>query len=136
MSIYDAMSQHVELCNGSYKDHSAQLYGKRCLAVVSLYYDDKDKIFHLQAQEGRLPCMMIQNTKKGFYIRRGDAILEYFYDSYEGWYIQSFHHGHNRQHQYSCEASLKYRQCDYGLTLNTDMVNMIYEYLDANRNKK
>jgi hypothetical protein len=70
--------------------------------------------------------MMIQNTKKGFYIRQGEAILEYFFDSYEGWYIQSFHHGY--KHQYTCESSTKYKQCDYGLQLNTDMANMVFNY--------
>ena len=127
MSIYDAMNEHVGKCQLSYKDHVGQLYGKRCLNTVPLYYDPKDKIFHCHEKEGRLPCMMIQNTKKRFYVRLGEAILEYFYDSYEGWYIQSFHHGHS--HQYTCEASLKYKQCDHGLQLNSTMASMIYDYL-------
>jgi hypothetical protein len=52
-------------------------------------------------------------------------MLEYFYDFYEGWYIQSFHHG--RKHQYTCESSAKYKQCDLGLDLNSSMAKMILE---------
>ncbi len=120
-SIYEDMQNHVKYCKRTYRDEV--LYGKRCLETVNLFYDNKDKIFHCQFREGRLPCKMIQNTKKGFYIRQGEAILEYFYDSYEGWYIQSFHHGH--KHQYTCESSAKYKQCDSGLDLNSSMSKMI-----------
>lgn len=125
-TIYDAMQEHTNACQRNYKDEV--LFGKRCLETVNLFYDKKDKIFHCQYKEGRLPCMMIQNTKKGFYIIKGEAIIEYFYDSYEGWYIQSFHHGHRAHHQYTCESATKYKQCDHGLQLNTTMANMIFNY--------
>ena len=125
-TIYEAMKEHIKACQRNYKDEV--LFGKRCLETVNLFYDKKDKIFHLQFKDGRLPCMMIQNTKKGFYIIQGEAILEYFYDSYEGWYIQSYHHGHKNKHQYTCEAATKYKQCDYGLQLNTAMANMVFNY--------
>ena len=74
------------ICQRNYRDEV--VFSKRCSEVVNLFYDKKDRIFHLEYREDRLPCAMIQNTKKGFYLRRDEAILEYFYDSYEGWYIQ------------------------------------------------
>ena len=51
----------------------------------------------------------------------GDALNEFFYDSYEGWYIQSRHHG-NRINMTS-ESAARYRQCDQGIQLNTICVN-------------
>ena len=133
MSIYDAMNQHVYICNGIYKEHQECLNGKRCLRTVILYYDDRGKIFHTEPKPGRLPCMMIENTKKSFFVQQGDEILEYFYNWNEDWYIQAYHHGHKYQYQYTCEASLKSKQCFVGLQLNSDMINMIYEYLASNR---
>jgi hypothetical protein len=132
-NIYDAMKQHVYICNGNYKEHQECLPGKRCLRAVVLYYDDRGRIFHTENKPGRLPCMMIENTKKSFFFRIGEEILEYFYNWNEDRYMQAYHHGTLNQYQYTCEASLKSKQCYYGLELNTDMINMIYEYLTTTR---
>lgn len=119
-SLDREMKEHIGSCCGRYKDEV--LYGKRCLNVVELFFDSRDKIFYRFEKPGRVRCTMIENTKKGFYIQRGDAINEYFFDSFEGWYIQSFHHGH--KYNYTNEASVRYRQCDVGLRLNTLSANL------------
>lgn len=111
------MIQHVNTCKRTYKDEV--LYGKRCLEVIDVYYEPKDKIYYRFPKEGRIPCHFIQNTKKGFYLKRGEVIVEFFYDSFEGWYIQSFYGGHKKAQLVTCESSARYRQCDCGLDLNT-----------------
>ncbi len=116
------MFEHVNACKRNYRDEV--VFGKRCSERMNLFYDKIDKIFHCQFKEGRLPCSMIQNTKKSFYIRRNEAILEYFYDSYKDWYIQSYHHGN--RYQYTCESSAKYKQCDQGLQFNSIMADMVF----------
>lgn len=93
------------------------LYGKRCLEAVEVYYDPKDKIFHRKDKQSRIKSCFIQNTKKGFYVKDNGIISEYFYDSYEGWYIRSYYNGF--KYNYGCEASAKYRQCDWSLNSNT-----------------
>lgn len=112
------MLMHVAECKCAYSDRQNGLFGKRCqLTIGPLYYDLKDRVFHLKDKPGRHACKMIQNTKKSFYLRDSTGVLhEYFYDSYEGWYIRSYYHGF-RINQ-TCEASAKYRQCDAGLELN------------------
>ena len=95
--------------------------------MMNLFYDRLDRIFHLKEKLGRVRCSMIQNGKKGFYVKNGDALNEYFYDSYEGWYIQSYHHGF--KYNYTSEASSKYRNCDYGVQLNTQSYQRVLEQI-------
>lgn len=76
---------------------------------------------------------MIQNTKKSFYVKNGEALNEFFYDSYEGWYIQSYFHGF--KYNYTSESSSKYRQCNIGLDLNTESYTIVMN-LVSNTNKK
>lgn len=109
------MKYHCSECKRTYKDEV--LFGKRCLEAVEVFYDPKDKIFHRQHKEGRRQSFFIQNTKKGFYVREQGVISEYFYDSYEGWYIRSYYNGF--KYNYGCEASAKYKQCDWALDANT-----------------
>ena len=111
------MEGHTGQCKCSYKDDIYMISGRRCHLVVFLFYDPKDKIFHRTEKPGRVLCSMIQNTKKSFYVKNGEALNEYFFDSYEGWYIQSFHHGF--KYNYTSESSSKFRQCDTGIDLNT-----------------
>lgn len=68
---------------------------------------------------------MITNGKKSFYVMDGEALSEYFYDSYEGWYIKAYHHGFMMN--YTSESSSKYRQCDKGLELNTQSFKRMME---------
>lgn len=56
-------------------------------------------------------------------------LQEYFYDSYEGWYIRSYFHGFRVN--YTSESSSKYRQCDMGLELNTQRFNRVMEEIKA-----
>jgi hypothetical protein len=73
---------------------------------------------------------MIQNAKKSFYLKDEVGTLhEYFYDSYEGWYIRSYFQGF--KHSYTSESSSKYRQCDTGLELNTQSINRVMEEIKA-----
>lgn len=85
------------------------VYGRRCSAVVlDLWYEPIARIFHLKEKPGRHHCQMIQNAKKSFYLTDDSGVLhEYFYDSYEGWYIRSYFQGFKVN--YTSESSSKYR---------------------------
>lgn len=115
MISLEVMISHCGECKRTYKDEV--LYGKRCLEAVEVFYDSKDKIFHRKPKEGRSRAFFIQNTKKGFYVIDKGVISEYFYDSYEGWCIRSYYNGF--KYNYGCEASAKYKQCDWALDANT-----------------
>ncbi len=122
------MISHCQICKYTYKDPVMQIYGKRCnLTVLDLWFDKLDNIFHLKEKLGRIRCCMIQNQRKGFYVMNKGALNEYFYDSYEGWYIQSFYHGF--KYNYTSEASSKYRQCEAGVELNTQSYQRVMEQL-------
>ena len=133
VKLADEMTAHIRECKLCYKD--SQLFGRRCNALTDpLFFDPLDHVFHRKDHRvpgRRVPCIMIQNTKKSFYIRlpenwgtgrdkateaEAGALCEFFYDSYEGWYIRSYYHGPRMTA--TSEASAKYRQCDVGLALN------------------
>ena len=124
---------HVTSCGSTYKCSELQLFGKRCAKVISLFYNPSNKLFY-EATAGNInrassgsppigPFIFIQNTKLGFYIENqnigGDqpAIIEYFRDSYEGWYINKYIHGH--RHMMTNSESVKFCQCRPALEFNT-----------------
>lgn len=123
------MEDHVSCCKESYRVSEMQLFGKRCNKVVHLYYNPTSGIFY-EATEANLkrassnhalargPFSFIQNTKLSFYIqRKGGVIVEYFRDSYEGWYINKYVHGHKIALTNS--ESVRLCQCKSGLEMNS-----------------
>jgi hypothetical protein len=64
----------------------------------------------------------------------GEALNEYFFDSYEGWYIESKHHGPRLN--YTSESAARFRQCDVGIELNTLCVGAAKRVAHEARNSK
>jgi hypothetical protein len=125
----EELEEHVQQCQQRYRVSELQLYGKRCEKVIELFYNPLNQLFYENKPENLKratsskhsqpigPFLFIQNTKLGFYIERNGAIIEYFRDSYEGWYINKYVHGH--QQMMTNSESIKFCQCRVGLNFNT-----------------
>ncbi len=143
LSESEQAQNHVsQECKSTYRCNELQLFGKRCAKVIFLFYNPANKLFY-EATPANInraisggnqtpigPFMFIQNSKLGFYIEQqassastrggnGDstAIIEYFRDSYEGWYINKYVHGHSQSMTNS--ESAKFCQCRWALNMNT-----------------
>ncbi len=126
--------EHCGVCVETYKDEVQR--GKRCaFATPPLFFDPRDGIFHERPRAGRsAPVVMVANSKKGFYVRVAGVLQEYFRDSYEGWWIRSYHHGYRTN--IPCEASERYRNCPRGVEINTRSLESALASVGANESQQ
>ena len=84
-----SMQRHTAECPCRYTLSQLQICGKKCDKVVWVYLSPSSGIFYplesaMRAGPNRVgPVPFIQNTKLGFYVQKGDAVVEYFRDWYE-----------------------------------------------------
>jgi hypothetical protein len=60
----------------------------------------KIKYFTKNKNKVELKLISYKIPKERFYVKDNGVINEYFYDSYEGWYIRSYYNGF--KYNYGC----------------------------------
>lgn len=136
--------EHVEACNCVYNFRELQLRGKRCSDVVTLFLNPLNGSFYPDARRaGTLdqggaearPFSFVQNSALGFYVKKGEAVVEFSRDMHSGCYALSSASKGGGILQGACQTSaqsVKLCQCPDGLEKNTDSYNQaLKEFSDS-----